>query len=122
MEGLRDVSFPESTPPRLNHSILTGELSGEPLEGRGPTGKPVTLLRIEFPVADPDDPQTLWTWASCLVEVPGDRAKEDAARLRGGTSVLTAGQLSDCWMIEDGHTSRRGVIVASLIQTGPPSD
>lgn len=77
---------------------------------------------IEFPVADPDHPRTLWTWASCLIEVPRGRAKRDLDELHGGASVLAAGQLSDRWMIEDGHTSRRGVIVATLLKVGPPPD
>lgn len=104
--------------PRRPHQTL----SADPQEGRSPTGDRVTLLRIEFPVADPDHPQALWTWASCMIEVPGDRARGKAEELRGGASVLVAGQLSDRWMIEGGHTSRRGVLVASLIHPGPPSD
>jgi hypothetical protein len=82
----------------------------------------VTLLRIEFPVADPDHPQTLWIWASCLVEVPVDRARREVEQLHGGASVLAAGQLSERWMIEGGHTSRRGVIVATLVKAGPPPE
>ncbi|MBW8060770.1 MAG: hypothetical protein FVQ78_10765 [Solirubrobacterales bacterium] len=116
----RRPPFPESTPPDINHSVLTGMLSGDPQEGRSPTGGPVTLLRIEFPVADPDHPQALWSWANCLVEVPAARARRDIEGLRGGASVLAAGQISDRWMVENGHTSRRGVIVATLLKAGPP--
>lgn len=39
--------------------------------------------------------------------------------LSGGSQVLAAGQLSDRWMIDGGHTSRCGVIVASIVKTGP---
>jgi len=112
--------FPKSIPPEINHSVLTGRLSTEPQEVRSPLGDRVTLLRVEFPVADPDHPQTLWSWASCLVEVSGDRARRDLEELHGGASVLAAGQLSERWMIEEGHTSRRGVIVATLLKSGSP--
>ncbi len=115
----RRASLPASMPPEINHVVLAGRLSADPQEARGPCGDPVTLLRIEFPVADPAHPWALWAWASCLVEVPGDRIRRDAEELRGGTSVLAAGQLSARWMIEGGHTSRRGVIGATLIKSGP---
>jgi hypothetical protein len=74
---------------------------------------------MEFPVADPEHPNALWTWASCLVEVPGDRKTPSVSGLQCGPSAFAAGQLSDRWMIEDGHTSRRGVIVASVVHPGP---
>jgi hypothetical protein len=118
----RRAPFPTSTPPEINHAVLTGRLSAEPQEARSPLGERVTLLRIEFPVADPDHPKALWSWASCLVEVPRDRSKRDVEELHGGASVLAAGQLSERWMIEDGHTSRRGVIVATLLKAGPPPE
>lgn len=112
-------SFPTSKPPQINHAVITGRLSGDPQEARGPNGDRVALLQVEFPVADPKHPWALWTWASCLVEVPSDRAKRDVEEVRGGATVLAAGQLSARWMIEDGHTSRRGVIVATLVKSGP---
>lgn len=118
----RRAPFPESIPPGINHAVLTGTLSADPQEGRSPAGDRVTLLRVEFPVADPRHPQMLWTWASCLVEVPADCARRDIGVLHGGATVLAAGQLSDRWMIEDGHTSRRGVIVATLLKPGPPPE
>ena len=104
----RRATFPASTPPEINHAVVTGWLSAEPQEARSPMGERVTLMRVEFPVADPDDPRTLWTWASCLVEVPGDRARREISELHGGAPILAAGQLSNRWMIEGGHTSRRG--------------
>lgn len=110
--------FPTSTPPEINHSVLTGTLSADPQPARGPRGERVTLLRVEFPVADPDRPRALWAWGCCLVEVPGHR-RQDVEGLREGASVLAAGQLSDRWMVEGGHTSRRGVIVAALVKSGP---
>lgn len=118
----RRAPFPASTPPGINHAVLTGRLSTEPQEARSPLGERVILLRIEFPVADPDHPRTLWTWASCLVEVPLERAKRDVEELNPGASLLAAGRLSERWMIEDGRTSRRGVIVATLLKAGPPPD
>jgi hypothetical protein len=70
-------------------------------------------------VIDPDRPRSLWRCAACLVEVPADRSKEDVEELRGGSPVLAAGQISDRWTIEGGHTSRSGVIVATLVKGGP---
>ena len=119
-EGHRSL-FPASTPPDINHAVLTGTLSAEPQAARGPTGGQVALLRVDFPVAHPQQPSALWTWASYLVEVPADRAdREKLKQLHPGASLLAAGQLSDRWMIEGGHTSRRGVIVATLVRPGPP--
>jgi hypothetical protein len=119
-ERARRFLFPASTPPEINHAVLTGTLSAEPEPARGPTGEPVTLLRVDFPVADPGHPRVLWAWASYLVEVPVGRSKRDVEQLRAGASVIAAGQLSDRWMAENGHTSRRGVIVATLVNSGPP--
>jgi len=104
-------------PPDINHAVLTGRLSADPQEGRSPTGEPVRLLRVEFPVSDPDRPRSPWRCASCLVEVPA--ARSEVEELRGGMPVLAAGQISDRWMIEGGHTSRSGVIVASMVKAGP---
>ena len=106
-------------PPPINHAVLTGRLGADPQEGRSPSGEPVTLLRVEFSVADPDRPESLWRCANCLVEVPDGRLAGDIEHLRGGSQVLAAGQLSDRWTIEDGHTSRSGVIVARLVKGGP---
>jgi hypothetical protein len=92
-------------------------LGADPQEGRSPAGEPVRLLRVEFPVIDPDRPRSLWRCASCLVEVPAGRS--DGEELRGGMPVLAAGQLSDRWTIEGGHTSRSGVIVATTVKAGP---
>lgn len=113
------VRFPAPIPPRINHAVLTGSLAADPQGGRSPTGEPVCLLRIEFPVADPDRPRSLWRCASCLVEVPDGRSAGDVELLRGGSQVLAAGQISDRWAIEGGHTSRCGVIVASMVKAGP---
>jgi len=110
-------AFPSGGPPEINHAVLTGRLSADPQEGRSPTGEPVRLLRIEFPVTDPDRPRSLWRCASCLVEVPANRLEVE--QLRGGMPVLAAGQISVRWIIEGGHTSRSGVIVATLVKGGP---
>jgi hypothetical protein len=114
--------FPRSIPPEINHAVLTGRLSAEPQEARSRTGERIALLRVEFPVADPRHPRTLWTWASCLVEVPGERVRRGIEGLDGGAPVLAAGQLSARWMIEGVHTSRRGVIVATTVKAGPPPE
>ena len=118
----RRAPFPASIPPEINHAVLTGRLSAEPQEACSPLGRRVTLLRVEFPVVDPDHPGALWTWASCLVEVPGDRVRHEIEELSGGSPVLAAGQLSNRWVIEDGNTSQRGVIVATLVKAGPPPE
>jgi single-stranded DNA-binding protein len=112
--------FPPSIPPEINHVVLTGRLSADPQEGRSPSGEPIKLLRVEFPVIDPDRTQSLWRCANCLVEVPVGRSGRDVAELRGGSPVLAAGQISDRWTIEGGHTSRSGVIVAAQVKAGPP--
>jgi single-stranded DNA-binding protein len=116
----RWAPLPARTPPEINHAVLTGRLGADPQEGRSPVGDRVTLLRVEFPVADPDRPQTLWRCATCLVEVSESRSRLDIEELRGGSPVLATGQLSDRWTIEGGHTSRCGVIVADQVKAGPP--
>lgn len=118
MRGSGRVALLPSLPPRLNHSVLTGTLSADPEPARGPTGVRVTLLRVEFPVADPDRSLSLWRSASCFVEVPEGRSAQDMEELRGGSEVLAAGQLSDRWVIEGGHACRRGVIVANVVKSG----
>jgi hypothetical protein len=108
-------------PPDLNHVVIPGTLAAGPREGRGPSGDPVALLRIEFPVADPAHPQSLWARAGCDVEAPG-KLREEAKDLRGGASVLVAGRLSERWAIERGHSHRHTVILAFLVKAGPPSE
>ena len=43
-------------------------------------------------------------------------------RSQGGAPILAAGQLSERWMIEDGRSGKRGVIVAALVHPGTPPD
>jgi hypothetical protein len=117
----RRLRFPESNPPGLNHSIVTGTLLGDPSPGRNPIGEAVTLLRVEFPVADPERPQMLWTWATCEVEVPAALAdRHDIHELEGGAAILAAGQLSERWAISGGRSSKRAAIVAALVHPGQP--
>jgi hypothetical protein len=122
MTMCRGMRFPPLLPAEINHVVVTGTLSAEPQEALSPTGKRVTLLQIDFPVADPDDGRALWKWGSCLVEVPGGRSQADIEPLHGGASVLASGQLSDRWMVEGGHANRRGVVVASLLKSGSSSE
>lgn len=112
----RGTPFPETTPPGLNHLVLTGALLGHPQQGTSPRGDSVTLLRLGFPVRDPERPEDLWTLASCEIEVPDALAGVTIPGLRVGASVLAAGQLSDREAAEDG--SRRGVIVAAAVHPG----
>jgi hypothetical protein len=115
------LRLPESKPPGLNHSVLTGTLLGDPRPGRNPIGEPVTLLRIEFPVADPEHPRMLLTWASCEVEVSAALAERHGiGKLEGGASILAAGQLSERWVSSGGRSGKRSAIVAALIHPGPP--
>lgn len=80
-------------------------------------------MRIEFPVADPEHPDLLLTWASCDVEVSEALLDQHGlAELQGGAQVLVAGQLSERWSIADGRTSKRAVIVAALLQPGSPPE
>jgi hypothetical protein len=115
------MRLPESNLPGLNHSILAGTLIDGPRPARSPVGEPITLLRVEFPVADPERPQMLWAWASCEVEVPDALAKRHGiGELEGGTPVLAAGQLSERWVISGGRSAKRAAVVASLVHPGPP--
>jgi hypothetical protein len=99
---------------------VTGTLLDDPRPGRNPIGAPVTLLGVEFPVADPERPQMLWTWATCEVEVPGARRSADIHELQGGAAILVAGQLSERWAISGGRSSERAALVAALVDPGPP--
>lgn len=68
--------------------------------------------------ADPDHPRLLWTWASYLVEAPTGGIYPEIEQLRAGVPLLAAGQLSYRWMIENGHATRCGVIVATTVKPG----
>lgn len=119
----RRLRFPESTPPGLNHSIVTGTLIDEPRLARSPTDEPIVLLEVEFSVADPERPELLWTWASCQIEVPDTLAdRHEIRKLRRGDSILAAGQLSNRWTAEPGYTGKRDAIVAALVHAGLPPD
>lgn len=112
--------FPERLPRELNHLVLTGTLLDEPREARSPRGDAVTLLRLGFPVRDPERPEDLWTLARCGVEVPAAIARRSVPGLRVGAPVLAWGQLSDREADEDGD--QRGVIVAATVHSGAPPD
>lgn len=114
---------PDSNPPDLNHSILTGTVIDGPRLARSPVNEPIILLEIEFPVADPEHPQVLWAWASCQIEVPDTLAQRQGIRkLQRGDSLLVSGQHSNRWNTETGFVGKRDVIVASQIHSGPPPD
>lgn len=117
--AVRRASFPEPTPPGLNHLVVTGTVSGEPRKTRSPHGDLVALFPMEFPVRDPERPQELWTWASCEVEVPESPVGGTLPGLQVGAPVLAGGQLSK----RKGEDGRRGAIVAAIVHPGdPPSD
>jgi hypothetical protein len=119
----RRLRFPEAVPPGLNYSILTGTLIDGPRLARSPVDEPIILLEIEFPVADPERPQLVWTWASCQIEVPDTLAQRQGIRkLQHGDSLLVSGQHSNRWKTETGFVGKRDAIVASLIHSGPPPD
>jgi hypothetical protein len=113
--------FPELTPPPLNYAVVTGKLVSDPREGRGPSGDPVTLLEIEFPVAHPEHPRFLWAYATYDLEVPSDVGGRDFEEMRKGAPALVWGQLSERLAIEGRRTSRRPVILAAQIKPGPTS-
>lgn len=113
--------FPKSIPPGLNHAVVTGTLIADPVEDKGPGGEALTLLEIKFPVAHPEDPRLLWTYAFYDVEVPGKVGGRDIKELRKGAPVLVAGQLSE----RPDRMGEHGAILAILIKPGPcpePSD
>jgi hypothetical protein len=112
--------FPEQIPPGLNHLVLTGALLDEPCEAISPRGDRVALLRLGFPVRDPERPEDLWTLARCEVEVPAAIAERSVPTLRVRAPVLAWGQLSDREAAEDG--SQRGVIVAAAVHPRAPVD
>jgi len=114
--------FPKQTPPGLNYAVVTGKLLADPRQGGGPGGTPVLVMEIEFPVADPEYPRLLWTYATYEVEVPGDVGGPNAEELKKGASVLVAGKLSERCSLQDGRSNCRGAILASLIQPGPPPE
>lgn len=117
------LQFPKSNPPGLNHSILTGTVVDGPQLARSPVDEPITLLEIEFPVADPQHPELLWTWGSCQIEVPDAVAqRHDVRKLQQGDSLLVSGQHSTRWKTEAGFVGKRDVIIASLIHLGLPPD
>jgi len=111
--------FPEQTPPGLNYAVVTGKLLGDPRQGGGPGGTPVLVMEIEFPVADPEHPRLLWTYATYEVEVPGDVGGHRVEELKKGSPVMVAGKLSGRCSLQDGRSSCRGTILANLIQPGP---
>lgn len=114
----RRFRFPEPTPPGLNHLVLTRRLLEEPCAAVSPRGDVVALLRLGFPVRDPERPEDLWTLARCEVEVPAALARRNVPSLRVGAPVLAGGQLSDRELTEDG--GQRGVILAATVQSGAP--
>jgi hypothetical protein len=117
----RRLLLPEAA--RLNHAILTGTLTDGPRAGRNPAGRSVCLLRIEFPVADPEHPEMLLTSASCEIEVPEALVDQHGVRdLQGGASILAAGQLSERWAISGGRSSKRAALVAALVRPERQAD
>jgi hypothetical protein len=113
--------FPKSVPPGLNYAVVTGTLISDPIEDEGPGGEPLTLLEIKFPVAHPEDPRLLWTYAFYDVQVPAKVGGQDIEDLREGTPVLVAGQLSE----RPDRVDTQAAMVAILVKPGPwpePSD
>ena len=110
--------FPDSTPPGLNHVVLTGKVRGEPRQAEGADGDPVLVAEIEFPVADPRDPKRLRTYARYLVEVPEGVGEEDLESLRLARPLLVAGQLTKRLALH-GCVRQQGTILASLLKVGP---
>ncbi len=114
-EHSRWARFPESIPPGLNYAVVTGTLIADPVEDEGSGGDPITLLEIKFPVAHPEDPRLLWTYAFYDVEVPNGVCGWDAEELCKGAPVLVAGQLSE----RSARMGAHGAIVAALVKPGP---
>jgi hypothetical protein len=81
-----------------------------------PRGDAVTMLRLGFPVRDPERPEDLCTLARCEVEVPAELARQSASSFHVGSLVLAWGQLSD--REATGDRSQWGVVVAAAINSG----
>ncbi|HMJ72860.1 MAG TPA: hypothetical protein VK471_05775 [Solirubrobacterales bacterium] len=107
--------FPKSTPPGINYAVVTGTLISDPIKDKGPGGEPLTLLEIKFPVAHPEDPRLLWTYAFYDVQVPAKVGGRDIEDLREGATVLVAGQLSQ----RPDRIDEQAAIVAMLVKPGP---
>ncbi len=107
--------FPKSVPPGLNYAVVTGTLISDPIKDEGPGGEPLTLLEIKFPVAHPENPRLLWTYAFYDVEVPGNVGGQDIKELRKGAPVLVAGQLSE----RPERMGEQAAVVAMLVKPGP---
>ena len=115
------VPFPETVPPAINYAVVTGTLISDPIENKGPGGEPLTLLEIKFPVAHPEDPRLLWTYAFYDVQVPDKVGGREIKELCKGAPVLVAGQLSE----RPHRMCEQATIVAILVKLGPrpePSD
>jgi hypothetical protein len=78
------------------------------------------MLRLGFPVRDPERPEDLWTLARCEVEVPAALARRSVSSLQVGGPVLAWGQLSDREATGDG--SQWGVVVAAAVHAGAPDE
>ncbi|HXR30320.1 MAG TPA: hypothetical protein VN752_04195 [Solirubrobacterales bacterium] len=76
------------------------------------------MLRLGFPVRDPERPEDLWTLARCEVEVPAALARRSVSSLHVGVPVLAWGQLSDREATGDG--SQWGVVVAAAVNPAAP--
>jgi len=74
------------------------------------------MLRLGFPVRDPERPDDLWTLARCEVEVPAALARRSVPSLHVGAPVLAWGQVSDREATGDG--SQWGVVVAAAVHAG----
>lgn len=112
--------FPERLPLELNHLVLTGTLLEKPHRARSPRGDAVTMLRLGFPVRNPERLEDLWTLARCEVEVPAELARRSVSSLHIGGPVLAWGQLSDREATGDG--SQWGVVVAAALHAGAPEE
>lgn len=111
--------LPISNPPGLNYTVLTGTLASEPRDAKAPNGEPVSLLEVEFSVAHPERPRLLWTRAICDVEVPRGIGETEIEELHSGIAVLVSGQVSERIESSGGLRLRHGVIVATLVKSGP---
>jgi len=115
--------FPESDLPRLNHLVVTGTLVEAPGEGRSPRGDIVTLLRLAFPVRDPERPGDLWTDAGAWVELPERLTSRSVPELRVGDAVLASGQVSERDAPYGGHQDGVGptAVTRTASSLRPPS-
>jgi single-stranded DNA-binding protein len=75
----------------INRVVLTGRIAADPQRDKSRDGEAITALLISFPAPDEG---THWGSACCEVEVLDEIADPHRKSLRGGASIMVAGELT----------------------------